>query len=121
MKPITSRTNRKGLLTLLLAAVMTMSACAGAAGSSQTTAEATEQTFTLEELALYDGLEGRKAYIAVDGVVYDVTAIPQWQDGLHQRRFQAGKDYSQEIRSESPHGLSMLSRAVKVGVLAEQD
>ncbi|MDW7655594.1 MAG: cytochrome b5 domain-containing protein [Bacillota bacterium] len=73
----------------------------------------------MEELAQYDGLEGRKAYIAVDGVVYDVTEIPQWKDGFHQGRFQAGKDYSAEIRSESPHGLSMLSRAEKVGVLAE--
>ena len=116
----TSRINSKvWLLTLFLAAALILSACAGSAASSQTNGNETEQTFTLEELSKYDGLEGRKAYIAVDGVVYDVTDIPQWQDGLHQGRFQAGKDYSQEIRSESPHGLSMLSRAERVGVMAD--
>jgi len=121
MKPINSHSNQKGLLlALLLVVLMTLSACAGAAASSQTNSDVTEQAFTLEALAQYDGLEGRKAYIAVDGVVYDVTDIPQWQDGLHQGRFQAGKDYSQEIRSESPHGLSMLSRAKRVGVLADE-
>jgi len=120
MKPINIHSSRKGLLLALsLAVVMTLSACAGSAASSQTNGDVTGQTFTQDELALYDGLEGRKAYIAVDGVVYDVTDIPQWQDGLHQGRFQAGKDYSQEIRSESPHGLSMLSRAERVGVLAD--
>ncbi len=35
----------------------------------------TEKIFTLDELKNYDGKEGRKAYIAVDGVVYDVTNV----------------------------------------------
>ena len=34
---------------------------------------------TLEELAAYDGLEGRDAYIAVDGKIYDVTDDPRIQ------------------------------------------
>ncbi len=77
MKPINIHSNRKGLLLALsLAVVMTLSACAGSAASSQTNGDVTGQTFTQDELALYDGLEGRKAYIAVDGVVYDVTDIP---------------------------------------------
>ena len=29
--------------------------------------------FTLEELAEFDGREGRPAYVAYDGMVYDVT------------------------------------------------
>ncbi|NLG57268.1 MAG: cytochrome B5, partial [Clostridiales bacterium] len=28
---------------------------------------------TLEELKAFDGKEGRRAYIAVDGIIYDVT------------------------------------------------
>lgn len=113
------KTRRLLLLSLILITAVVVGACSGASGTTGTTGNGTEQTFTIEELSQYDGLEGRKAYIAVDGIVYDVTDIPQWKDGIHQGRFQAGKDYSAEIRSESPHGLSMLSRAEKVGVLAE--
>jgi predicted heme/steroid binding protein len=29
--------------------------------------------FTLEELAEFDGREGRAAYVAYEGVVYDIT------------------------------------------------
>ena len=43
----------------------------------------TEKIFTLDELKNYDGKEGRKAYIAVDGVVYDVTNVAAWQGGTH--------------------------------------
>ena len=123
MKQIDQRKTRHLLLlSLILITAIVVGACSGASGTTGTTETAgngTDQTFNLEELAQYDGLEGRKAYIAVDGVVYDVTEIPQWKDGIHQGRFQAGKDYSEAIRSESPHGLSMLSRATKVGVLVD--
>ena len=34
-------------------------------------------------------------------------------------RFQAGQDYSEEIRSESPHGTKMLDRAPEIGVLID--
>ena len=120
--------NRRPLtILILIMALLSLSIAAGACSAEDATTETTatptgsgtEQSFTLEELAQYDGLEGRKAYIAVDGIVYDVTEIPQWKDGIHQGRFQAGKDYSKEIRSESPHGLSMLSRAEKIGVLID--
>ena len=42
----------------------------------------TEKIFTLDELKNYDGKEGRKAYIAVDGVVYDVTNVAACKVGL---------------------------------------
>ena len=61
--------------------------------------EETTQTtvFNAQTLANYDGLEGRRAYIALDGVVYDVTGHPMWPNGLHRGSFQAGKDYSAQI------------------------
>lgn len=40
----------------------------------------TEKTFTLEELVKFDGQNGHKAYVAVNGTVYDVDA---WQEGQH--------------------------------------
>jgi predicted heme/steroid binding protein len=60
--------------------------------------EETTQTtvFNAQTLANYDGREGRAAYIAIDGVVYDVTSSPRWPNGQH-NGFQAGQDLSRQI------------------------
>ena len=39
--------------------------------------------FTLAELAEYDGKDGMPAYVAVNGIVYDVTNSNLWGDGKH--------------------------------------
>lgn len=36
-----------------------------------------EKTFTTTELAEFDGRNGHPAYVAVKGVVYDVSNVPQ--------------------------------------------
>lgn len=77
-----------------------------------------EATFTLDELAQYDGQDGRPAYIAVDGVVYDVTDVPPWSGGMH-FGFDAGADVTEALQSAAPHGAGQLSQAEVVGVLAE--
>lgn len=69
-------------------------------------------------MAAFDGQGGNKAYIAVDGIVYDVTAVAQWGSKLHAGRFNAGKDYSEAIKS-APHGVDKLLTAIKVGILAK--
>jgi hypothetical protein len=40
---------------------------------------AAEEAFTLEELATYNGQNGQPAYIAVEGVVYDVSNSSRWK------------------------------------------
>ena len=117
MKKLTKRTLTVLLLVIIL--IFTVAAVGACAKESGSATNGTELSLTLGELAQYDGLEGRKAYIAVDGVIYDVTEIPQWKEGLHMGRFQAGQDYSEEIRSESPHGTKMLDRAPEIGVLID--
>lgn len=72
---------------------------------------------TLEELSLFDGTNGKKAYIAVDGFIYDVTNDPNWRNGSH-NGFRAGNDLSIGINS-SPHGKSFLTRVPKIGILVE--
>ncbi len=73
-------------------------------------------TFTLEELAEFDGKDGARAYVAVQGVVYDVTDLPRWEGGTH-NGYDAGQDLTDIILNKSPHGLSTLERAIKVGIL----
>ncbi|NCC47777.1 MAG: hypothetical protein EOM13_01835 [Clostridia bacterium] len=113
------------LTALVLSLTLLLTACGGgAAETGDSTGQSTsgqEQVFTLEQLAEFDGKEGRPAYIAVDGIVYDVSNIPQWSGGSHAGgSISAGKDYSEEIRSVSPHGTSVLSRAPQVGTLTEE-
>ncbi len=75
-----------------------------------------EKTFTIEELATYTGQDGNPAYIAVDGIVYDVTNISQWRNGIH-NGFEAGRDLTEEIKTISPHGVSKLKGVPVVGKL----
>jgi predicted heme/steroid binding protein len=73
------------------------------------------QTFTLEELAQYNGQNGAKAYIAVNGKVYDVTRIGAWEGGVH-NGVVAGTDAS-EVINQAPHGTSVLKNLRVVGTL----
>lgn len=68
---------------------------------------------TLEELAAFDGKDGAKAYIAVDGNIYDVSAIPAWQAGEHNGA-KAGSDISEEI-AKAPHQTSKLDGLTVIG------
>lgn len=122
-----------GLLVsiLLLAAAVAITACApvsaqptpsaaasAAAGTSAPDATAALRTFTAEELAKYDGKNGNPAYVAVNGTVYDVSSVPEWQGGNHWGRFQAGRDLSEDIK-KSPHGVSKLETVPVVGTYVE--
>lgn len=75
---------------------------------------------TLEELAYYDGTDGKPAYIAVDGKIYDVSNSSFWLNGGH-NGYQAGQDLTDPIMNESPHGISTLSRVPIVGTLISGD
>lgn len=77
-----------------------------------------ERVFTLEELAQFNGKDGVPAYVAVNGIVYDVTDVPQWKNGEHKNGITAGADRTKEITEDSPHGLSVLAELPVVGVLS---
>jgi len=77
------------------------------------------RTFTLEELSQYNGKDGQPAYVAVDGVVYDVTNVEAWKDGEHKLGLTAGNELTEEITNQSPHGLKVLEGLPIVGELVE--
>ena len=70
-------------------------------------------TFTLEELAKFNGEDGNKAYVAYEGLVYDVTDVPQWKNGKHNGQV-AGTDIT-GIMENAPHGTSKLEGLTVVG------
>ena len=78
--------------------------------------ESTDAVFTTETLAYYDGQEGRPAYVAVNGVVYDVTSSSRWRDGAH-NGFQAGRDLTRQFNNQ--HGDSRLGRFPIVGTYTD--
>ncbi|MGE5678019.1 MAG: cytochrome B5, partial [Pseudomonadota bacterium] len=43
----------------------------------------TNKLFSAEELKSYNGKGGNPAYVAVNGIVYDVTNNPVWAAGTH--------------------------------------
>lgn len=75
--------------------------------------------FTLEELKKYDGLDGRRAYIAFSGMVYDVTDSFLWKGGRHQAMHSAGCDLTAAL-GRAPHGASLLARVPAVGKLSAE-
>jgi predicted heme/steroid binding protein len=72
-------------------------------------------SLTVEQLSQYDGTKGKPAYVAVDGVIYDLTGIKAWKKGRHKGRHTAGTELSKEIKKNSPHGLQVLKKLKVVG------
>jgi predicted heme/steroid binding protein len=74
-----------------------------------------QKVFTLKELAQYDGNNGKPAYVAVYGIVYDVSKVAAWAGGKH-FGLTAGKDLTKEFNSH--HGvIKKLNSIPKVGIL----
>ncbi|MEH6988532.1 cytochrome b5 domain-containing protein [Cytobacillus firmus] len=74
------------------------------------------QTFTIQDLANYDGKNGRPAYVAVSGVVYDVTNNRAWAAATH-FGLVSGRDYTQEFASCHAGQQSILATLPVVGRL----
>lgn len=72
-----------------------------------------DKLFTKEELAQFDGKNGRKAYYAYEGHVYDVTGSKLWQEGQH-FGLEAGQDLTGKM-GEAPHGTEVFAGFEIVG------
>ena len=75
---------------------------------------------TIEELARYDGRDGRSAYIAVSGTIYDVSGSQHWQEGSHEGAHQAGRELTEELKS-APHVRTLIERFPIIGKIENQN
>ncbi len=69
---------------------------------------------TLDELSRFDGKEGRPAYIAYKGIIYDVTRSRFWKNGSHLTKHAAGNDLT-DFLSKAPHGEDKILAMFQVG------
>ncbi|MGF3106146.1 cytochrome b5 domain-containing protein [Rossellomorea sp. DUT-2] len=65
---------------------------------TQSISPSNQRTFTPEELATFTGKNGSPAYVAVNGIVYDMTTNRAWAAATH-FGLTAGKEYTQEFAS----------------------
>jgi predicted heme/steroid binding protein len=71
--------------------------------------------FTPTTLAVYDGKNGSPAYVAVQGIVYDLTSV--FVNGMHQGIQMGGTDATVHFES-SPHSLAILEGMPVVGTFS---
>ena len=77
---------------------------------------AEQKKITQQELVQNDGKNGKPAWVAYQGKVYDVTDSSFWIEGDHLGSHNAGKDLTDELEL-APHGIDNLSRVKLVGEL----
>jgi predicted heme/steroid binding protein len=115
------------VLSMLLLGTALFAGCSGSGSQTTQTADGQQTTdgmkvFTVDELAKFDGKNGNPAYVAVDGVVYDVTAGPNWPEGMHTpcgTDAYAGIDLSEVIKMAPPRMRANLESFPIVGKMAQ--
>ncbi len=76
----------------------------------------TEGKFSSEELAYFDGKDGKPAYVAYKGDVYEVTHSVFWHAGQHVLKHSAGMDLTSSM-AIAPHDDNVLNGFIKKGIL----
>jgi predicted heme/steroid binding protein/uncharacterized membrane protein len=71
---------------------------------------------TPEGLCQFDGKDGRPAYVAFKGTIYDVTKSRLWKNGSHVTKHAAGNDLT-ELLASAPHGEDKVLAMPQVGKL----
>lgn len=75
-----------------------------------------KQDLPPEELSQFDGKDGRPAYIAYNGNIYDVSQSRLWKNGSHAKKHLAGFDLTDALK-QAPHGEEKVLGMPRVGTL----
>jgi predicted heme/steroid binding protein/uncharacterized membrane protein len=70
---------------------------------------------TTEQLSAFDGKEGRPAYIAYKGIIYDIAGSKLWKNGAHMMKHAAGTDLTEALKN-APHGEDKVLAMPQVGM-----
>ena len=65
--------------------------------------------FTAIELKEFNGKNGKPAYAAYKGKIYDISQSAFWVSGEHMGMHSAGKDITEELEL-APHGKEVFER-----------
>lgn len=79
-----------------------------------------DRQFTVAELSQYDGKEGKPAYFAFKGKVYDATNSRLWKSGKHGAAHLAGADLTESF-AKAPHSEAVFARLPILGYLAKKE
>ena len=71
---------------------------------------------TPDGLCQFDGKDGRPAYFAFKGTIYDVTKSRLWKNGSHVTKHAAGSDLT-DLLATAPHGEDKILAMPRVGTL----
>ena len=87
--------------------------------SPEQSADPNAVVVTQDELTAANGQNGAKCYVAIDGVVYQISGFALWADGLHSSsggRARCGRDLS-DVIDDAPHGRSKVPLLKEIGKL----
>jgi predicted heme/steroid binding protein len=70
---------------------------------------------TRAQLALRNGQDKPEVWIALNGIVYDVTSSRLWRNGKHYEHW-AGQDLTEELK-DAPHNANVFDKFRPIGKL----
>lgn len=79
-----------------------------------------KRQFSESELKNFDGKEGRLAYVAIEGKIFDVSGSHLWVEGRHMGLHSAGEKLNNSIQN-APHDIDILSSFPVVGELIKNE
>lgn len=71
---------------------------------------------TVDALCQFDGKDGRPAYVAYKGLIYDMSGSRLWKNGSHMMKHAAGNDLTGILKT-APHGEDKILAMPRVGTL----
>ena len=71
--------------------------------------------YTRAQLALRNGQDKPQIWVALNGIIYDVTASRLWRNGKHYEHW-AGQDLTDELK-DAPHTEKVFDKFIPVGKL----